>query len=59
MQQLAVSLVFALCLAYSGAVQAAYVIKNSETGTSLLRDAIGTRGTQLMFDVPGGNIRYS
>jgi hypothetical protein len=53
MQQLAVSLVFALCLTYSGAVEAAYVIKLGN-GNEFITGRYWHEGTQLMFDVYGG-----
>jgi hypothetical protein len=53
MQQLAVSLVFALCLAYSGAGEAAYVIKLGN-GNEFITGRYWHEGTQLMFDVYGG-----
>jgi len=49
----AVSLVFALCVAYSGAVEAAYVIKLAN-GNELITGRYWHEGTQLMFDVYGG-----
>jgi hypothetical protein len=53
MQQSAVSLVFALCLAYSGAVEAAYVIK-LRNGNEFMTGRYWHEGTQVMFDVYGG-----
>jgi hypothetical protein len=53
MQQSAVSLVFALCLAYSGAVEAAYVIKLGN-GNEFMTGRYWHEGTQVMFDVYGG-----
>jgi hypothetical protein len=53
MQQSAVSLIFALCLAYSGAVEAAYVIKLGN-GNEFITGRYWHEGTQVMFDVYGG-----
>lgn len=53
MQQSAVSLVFALCLAYSGAVEAAYIIKLGN-GNEFMTGRYWHEGTQVMFDVYGG-----
>ena len=53
MQQSAVSLVFALCLAYCGAVEAAYVIK-LRNGNEFMTGRYWHEGTQVMFDVYGG-----
>jgi hypothetical protein len=49
----AVTLVFTLCVAYSGAVEAAYVIKLAN-GNELITGRYWHEGTQLMFDVYGG-----
>src|SRR5258705_11484653 len=53
MQQSAVSLVFAFCLAYSAAVEAAYVI-NLQNGNEFMTGRYWHEGTQVMFDVYGG-----
>ena len=53
MQQSAVSLVFALCLACSGVGEAAYVIKLGN-GNEFITGRYWNEGTQVMFDVYGG-----
>jgi hypothetical protein len=53
MQQSAVSLVFALCLACSGVGEAAYVIK-LRNGNEFITGRYWNEGTQVMFDVYGG-----
>jgi hypothetical protein len=53
MQHPAARLVFAFCLAYSGAVEAAYVIKLGN-GNEFITGRYWHEGTQLMFDVYGG-----
>ncbi len=53
MRKSAASLVFAFCLAYSGAGEAAYVIKLGN-GNEFVTGRYWQEGTQVMFDVYGG-----
>jgi FtsZ-interacting cell division protein YlmF len=53
MRKSAASLVFAFCLAYSGAGEAAYVIKLGN-GNEFVTGRYWHEGTQVMFDVYGG-----
>jgi FtsZ-interacting cell division protein YlmF len=53
MRKSGASLVFAFCLAYSGAVEAAYVIR-LQNGNEFITGRYWQEGTQVMFDVYGG-----
>ena len=53
MQKSGASLVFAFCLAYSGATEAAYVIK-LQNGNEFMTGRYWHEGTQVMFDVYEG-----